>query len=74
VAPIDCAELPVTFSTREGQVIALVARGDGTAIEAQEGAEGCHLDLSHINPSFASLIAKDHNPDYLMSIDGGGTK
>ncbi|KAJ5304323.1 uncharacterized protein N7443_003983 [Penicillium atrosanguineum] len=44
VALMDCAELPVTFSTREGQVIALVAGGEGTATKAQEGAEDAEQD------------------------------
>lgn len=39
IALMNCAELPVTFSTEEDQVIALVAGGKGTAVRAQEEAE-----------------------------------
>ncbi|KAJ5654396.1 hypothetical protein N7490_001399 [Penicillium lividum] len=39
VAMMECTEIPVTFSTYEGQFIALVAGGEKTAAKAQEGAE-----------------------------------
>ncbi|KAI2683103.1 hypothetical protein CBS147355_2243 [Penicillium roqueforti] len=44
VAMMDCAEIPVTFSTDEGQFIALVAGGEQTATKAQEGAEDAEED------------------------------
>lgn len=43
---MDCSELPVTFSTDEGQFHAIVAGGEQAILKAKEGAEDSEQDGS----------------------------